>query len=622
MLPGWLYLRRLIYEREPMLSDLILRAKDILIQNEPSDDALLEIENALSAYLEALATERIAEPVDLVNLEHANRLLRELRRIRSRRLAEIQTNTPPEKAPEEIKISQYNQLNSPSISPNFEEDDGYDPLKKFLISSHDPEAEALMDSAEEAFYAGNYQKAIPLFEKVLGIEPAWTRALEHREEAEEFLRSGNIPSVALPPDAGKAYGKAQSAARVFRYQVALEYLDEAFSVLKESGVNRWREGEDLRQDLENQIQAHEVFQEGMKFLDQGDLQNGLSKIQTAASAVALPEYVEKAAEIRNDLSSIEEIGDALNMGVATPSDKLAEARQKLDGLIIKYGKIPQANRLQKRIEILLPTVVASLVENIEEQIHQGSTAESLKIAKKAYIEADQALKNLRNLQPLHPSLKHLTAQVQETLSQLDVFEESLISAHQMIKVENRFYPKTAFQITKAVRAKFPHDLEVLELNRHLSWYYITFYGGIIIGVIILLALLWFGSKGVVGAVRQRQLALTPSPTITASITPTSTITLTPTITPTPEPTFTETPFLTQTPTPIVTGSALRDLFARQGCYEGYRSTGFIPKGAMMTLLALPERVFDNYNRECVLVEYRIGETNVLGYVLMMDLSFP
>lgn len=62
-----------------------------------------------------------------------------------------------------------------SASPQMGEDDVYDPLRKFLTSSHDPEAEALMDSAEEAFYGGNYQKAIPLYEKVLAIEPSWSR---------------------------------------------------------------------------------------------------------------------------------------------------------------------------------------------------------------------------------------------------------------------------------------------------------------------------------------------------------------------------------------------------------------------------------------------------------------
>ena len=295
-----------------MLKDLILRANSILEQSIPPEQELVEVENALSAYLEALATERIAEPVDFTELEHANRLLREVRRERSRRLAETQQNTPEEpQGTEESAPSPGKQ--PPLISPpSSMMMIPTTPLRKFLSSNHDPEAEEIMDSAEEAFYAGNYQKAIPLFENVLQIEPGWSRAQEHHDEAEEFMRTGNIPSVALPPEAGKAYGKAQSAARVFRYQTALDYLDEAFTSLKESGINRWREGEELRQDLENQMQAHEVYEEGLAMLRQGDLQGGLAKVQTAASAVALPEYVDKASEIRDDLAAINEITDVAN----------------------------------------------------------------------------------------------------------------------------------------------------------------------------------------------------------------------------------------------------------------------------------------------------------------------
>ncbi|HOM68133.1 MAG TPA: hypothetical protein PK524_08735, partial [Brevefilum fermentans] len=134
--------------------------------------------------------------------------------------------------------------------------------------------------------------------------------------------------------------------------------------------------------------------------------------------------------------------------------------------------------------------------------------------------------------------------------------------------------------------------------------------------------LWFGGRGISGIIRAQQLARTPSPTVTASITPTSTITLTPTETATPEPSPTETPFYTQTPTPIITGTVLRNLFTRQSCYEAFPATGRLPEGAVVTLISLPNRVFDDLNRECVLVEYRTEETNVIGYILLMDLSFP
>ena len=605
-----------------MLTDLILRATDVLKQPQPTEQALMEVENALSAYLEALATERISQPADFVELEHANRLLREIRRERSRRLAEAQSLMKDDEPAEKPQDRPLAGPESPSISPQLGEDDVYDPLKKFLSSSHDPEAEALMDSAEEAFYAGNYQKAIPLFEKVLSVEPAWSRAQEHRDEAEEFLRSGNIPSVALPPEAGKAYGKAQSAARVFRYQTALDYLDEAFASLKEAGISRWREGEELRQDLENQMQAHEVYQEGVSLLGQGDLQSGLVKIQTAASAVALPEYVDKAAEIRADLASLDEIADVVNLSGTILPEKLADARQKLDRLSVKYGDIPQVSRLRSRIEAILPNVVASLVEDIERLARQGDSASTLNTAKDAYAKADNALTTLQTLQPENPLRRSLGSEIQDAQVTVNALAYSLDRANEALNGESRFFPRNAFLISKAVRNRFPQDPEVLELKRRLRWYHLTVYGGGIIAGIILILALWFGGRGIAGAIQERQLALTPSPTATASIAPTETVTPTPTETATPTPELTETPFYTPTPTPVITGTVLRNLFARQSCYEAYPATGRIPEGGVVTLISLPNRVFDDLNRECVLIEYRTEASNVIGYVLLLDLSFP
>ena len=605
-----------------MLTDLILRATDVLKQPQPTEQALMEVENALSAYLEALATERISQPADFVELEHANRLLREIRRERSRRLAEAQSLMKDDEPAEKPQDRPLAGPESPSISPQLGEDDVYDPLKKFLSSSHDPEAEALMDSAEEAFYAGNYQKAIPLFEKVLSVEPAWSRAQEHRDEAEEFLRSGNIPSVALPPEAGKAYGKAQSAARVFRYQTALDYLDEAFASLKEAGISRWREGEELRQDLENQMQAHEVYQEGVSLLGQGDLQSGLVKIQTAASAVALPEYVDKAAEIRADLASLDEIADVVNLSGTILPEKLADARQKLDRLSVKYGDIPQVSRLRSRIEAILPNVVASLVEDIERLARQGDSASTLNTAKDAYAKADNALITLQTLQPENPLRRSLGSEIQDAQVTVNALAYSLDRANEALNGESRFFPRNAFLISKAVRNRFPQDPEVLELKRRLRWYHLTVYGGGIIAGIILILALWFGGRGIAGAIQERQLALTPSPTATATITPTGTVTPTPTETSTPTPEMTETPFYTPTATPVITGTTLRTLYARQLCYETYSFTGRIPEGGVVTLISLPNRVFDDLNRECVLIEYRTEASNVIGYVLLLDLSFP
>ena len=605
-----------------MLKDLIIRAQTILEESQSADQDLMEVENALSAFLEALATERISEPVDFVDLEHANRLLREIRRERSRRLVEKQLGESAIEPVDQQETPPSSMADQINISPQFDEDDAYDPLRKFLSSSHNPDAEALMDSAEEAFYGGNYQKAIPLFEKVLQIEPGWSRAQEHHDEAEEFLRTGNIPSVALPPEAGKAYGKAQSAARVFRYQTALDYLEEAFASLKESGINRWREGEELRQDLENQMQAHEVYQEGLALLHQGDLQAALGKIQTSASAVALPEYIDKASEIRNDLSTLDEIADVVNLSGNIPPDKLAESRTILDRLSVKYGEIPQLTRLRNRMDIILPTVASGLVEQIQRLKRQGDSASTIKAAKEAYTEANSLLSTLRTLQPENTQGRSLLAEIEEELQELDNLQDSLQRANQTVNTENRFFPRNAFLISKPVRNRFPQDPEVLELKRRLRWYHVTLYsGGAIAGLILILAL-WLGGRGIAGMVRERQLALTPSPTATATVTPTATITPTPTITPTATPERSPTPVLSPTPTPIIRATVTRNLFAYSGCYESTNQVGRIPEGGEVTIIALPDRVFDELDRECLLVEYRGEDRTVTGYVLIADLDFP
>jgi len=42
----------------------------------------------------------------------------------------------------------------------------------------------------------------------------------------------------------------------------------------------------------------------------------------------------------------------------------------------------------------------------------------------------------------------------------------------------------------------------------------------------------------------------------------------------------------------------------------------------VSLIAQSERTFDNLNRECVLIEYRTDQGNVIGYVLLADMTIP
>ncbi len=604
-----------------MLNALIKQASTLLANRQATNEELHAVENELSAYLEALATERVKDVVDFDELEDAQRLLKELRRERNRRLTDIDFDQPKqEKHTKTATGASPKRDRADNEKPAPADDQSPDLLKKYFRSNHDADAENLMDQAEEAFYAGNYAKAIALYEKVLQVEPAWSRAREHHDEAEDFLRSGNIPSVALPPDAGKAYGKAQSAARVFRYQVALNYLDEAFKGLQEAGIQRWREGEELRQDLENQMQAYEVYQEGLAILRTGDLHGGLAKVQAAVNAVALPEYIQKANEVKADLSALDEVGDVINTQAQVPPERLADARSKLERLNIKYGDVPQVNRLLNRMALILPAAIKSLVEKTRRLCNTARTAPTIQEAKQMINEARENTGIIRLLDGNDPACAQMENEISDTSVEIDQLENAIQRAHLALKSGSPIFPRDALKISDGVRKRFAGDPEVIQLKKEMRPYLIRMAGA---GLIILLALtgiIWGLARTITSNIAARNLALTPTITQTPTITLTPTETLVPTATYTITPLYTATDIPTLTPTPVMMASANRTVWARNGCYEGFKANGRIPEGSIVTLIAMPERMFDEFNRECVLIELRSDSLNVLGYVLMMDLS--
>jgi len=604
-----------------MLIDLIHQASKLINEKSPLEEELIRVENSLSSYLEALATERVIEQVSLENIEDATRLLKEIRRERARRSG----GQPSEKETPSSAPEPQNNLKSNGNafrSTRLTSDEQPDALKKFIQSSHNPEAESLMDKAEEDFYHGNYQAAILSFEKVLRIEPGWVRAQEHKSEAEEYLKTGNIPSVALPAEAGKAYGKAQSAARVFRYQVALKYLDEAFLHLEEAGIKRWREGEELRQDLENQIQAGEVYQDGINLIKQGDLNGALSRIQTAASSVATPEYIEKAAEIRTDISSLDEIGDIITSSGEIPAGKLADAKSRLEKLRLKYGDIPQATRLANRLELIIPATTRSLRIKINQLIEQVGLSQTISNARQMLKEAETETDLLRQLDGSADESKELGLHLSKVKNDINRAEDSLLRAKQALKTGKRLIALDSWKMSREVRQKYPSDPQVLELKRSLVPFFLFAIVAGLLALALIVLLLWFSIRSIGQAVQRHRLSLTPTATATPTQTMTPTNTSTPTVTPTITPYYTLTPQPTLTPTPIKFGLTARTLWARNGCYESYNANGRIEGGSEVMLLPMDARVFDVLNRECVLVEFRSGTSAIIGYILLADLTIP
>ncbi len=468
--------------------------------------------------------------------------------------------------------------------------------------------------AEKLFYSGRYAEAIQLFDRVLQLEPNWERARQHRSEAENYLRTGYIPAVALPTEAASAYGKAQSAARVGRYADALALLEKAQNSLRELGILRWQEGQEFAQKLQENIDAEHVYEEGMALFKQGQIDAAIEKVEAAALATGLPKYTDRLRELRQVKDSLQSIYETLNQATIEPQTA-SQAKASLDTLIAVYGENPLFDKLLERFKTVIPRVVEPLKEQVRSLKNQADRAPTLEEALYLSQQARQNLDQIRNLEGVDLSLDRLQNEIDKLQRDLQRYDNDLQSAQRAYE-DRPAWPVEAARLSADVRSRYPNDPGVVRLERNLRGYRLKTLGirlGIIFVGIVLLAVLAFWGFG---RYQAYVVSLTPTATPTSTVTPTTTLTPTPTLTGTPTLTPTATP--TSTPPPT-SGIVQRDVWARNGCYESFTALGRIPAGAVVQFLPA-ERRFDDFNRECVLVEGQRQAGSVIGWVLLMDIG--
>ncbi len=205
-----------------------------------------------------------------------------------------------------------------------------------------------MEEAERLFYGGRYAEAIKNYDKVLQIEPGWERARQHRSESDNYLRTGYIPAVALPPEAASSFGKAQSAARVGRYSDALNMLSKAQAILHELGIQRWQEGLEFEQKLQENIDAELAYEEGLQLFKLGKIEELIERLDTAARATGLPKYGDKAQEFRKVNELVREINKTISSPNLDPKSA-TQAKSDLDTLLGEYGENPVFHKLATRL---------------------------------------------------------------------------------------------------------------------------------------------------------------------------------------------------------------------------------------------------------------------------------
>ncbi len=477
---------------------------------------------------------------------------------------------------------------------------------------HNAYAEQQMEEAEKMFYGGRYAEAIKLYDQVLQIEPKWERARQHRSESENYLRTGYIPSVALPAEAASAFGKAQSAARLGRYADAMALLTKAQLALRDMGIQRWQDGQEFEQKLQQYIDAESVYSEGLQLFSQGMIDDGIERVEAAAQATGLPKYNDRAQEMRKAKTAMQSIGESLNTVISDPKD-MSKMKTDLDGLYLQFGDNPAFLKLKERLQSMIPGVVEPLKDQARSFKTQADRAQTLDAVVAKARQAKQAIDQARSLGYSDENLNQLQGDIEKLFRDVQRYEDELQQATTVFNT-NRSWPAAAAQISQDVRARYPNDPRVIELNRSLTPYKNARLGiraGIILGGLIILGLvILFG----VNKTHAYLLSLTPTATVTPTLTSTGTP-LPATATNTPRPSLT--PTLTATP---LAGKVSRDVYVRNGCYETYKAIGKIPAGSTVRFLPA-ERRYDNINRECLLVEFTApDQTTLVGWILIADIT--
>lgn len=480
---------------------------------------------------------------------------------------------------------------------------------------HNPAAESQMETAEKLFYSGRYAEAVQIFDRILQVEPNWERARQHRTEAENYLRTGYIPVVALPADAASAYGKAQSAARVGRFADALALLESAQNALHELGIQRWQEGQDFAQKLQDNIDAEKAFEEGLSLFQQGKIDDAIERIQAAAGATGMPKYSERVQSLRKVKDSLRSIYDNLNQAELDPQ-AASQAKANLDALVVEYGENPAFERLIERFKAITPRVVEPLKEQTRSLMNQAERTTTLEEGLYLNKQARQSLAQIRNLEGVDESLDRLQSEIEHQQRAYQKFDNDLQAANQAYE-KNPVWPAEASRLSSEVVKRFPIDPGVKDLKHKLSKFRLKVLGIqaglVLIGILILVGL------GAWGKNKYQAYLLAQTPTLTPTATATATFTPSPTLTPTITPTLLPSSTPTLTPTPIFAYTQ-RDIYARNGCYEKFTAIGRIPAGAYVRFLPT-ERRFDEFSRECVLVEYLTSDGGAVnGWVLTLDVG--
>ena len=78
----------------------------------------------------------------------------------------------------------------------------------------------------------------------------------------------------------------------------MSLLTKAQTALRDIGIQRWQDGQEFEQKLQQYIDAESVYSEGLQLFSQGMIDDAIERVDSAAQATGLPKYSDRVQEMR------------------------------------------------------------------------------------------------------------------------------------------------------------------------------------------------------------------------------------------------------------------------------------------------------------------------------------
>jgi tetratricopeptide (TPR) repeat protein len=219
------------------------------------------------------------------------------------------------------------------------------------------EVSDLLSDVSQAYYSGDYQRAVDLANQVLAIDSNNVQAQDYRQKSEDNLLRGVVPDHRIPFDARIAYNRANSLVRAGNYDEAERLYREARDLAARAGITSWKDVEQALLDIQDLALARELLTEGDRLLAADDWDNALLKYEGAMRVVPNdPLAQERIDLVRNVRQQFDQAAVQMNM----PAGALDERAQNLQELLLTLAGLQQMLPGSERLR--------SMVANIEDRI--------------------------------------------------------------------------------------------------------------------------------------------------------------------------------------------------------------------------------------------------------------